>query len=296
MSRHVSCASCHIDVRFDRLAWDLGIPNGETDASRAEDNRERRARVALRPGVVRDSWNRNAPPTASPLAELLALASPANAIAFMASRKERGSAVSIDNRRGRHRQSRGNRQWQRSTNRASPALPPLREFEIPYSAALRDIRARPLIGNTTRCLPLRRASEDSHFHQSRAAESAAAPPSRQPGNFDWIVSPLAAAQFWTFNVRITIADQLASFSTAPSPSSRPLLKPILQLNEREPQLAIEPRCCGWFAPTFWDNATKSKQRRPHRLEPDRAGPRHRRGILPFLERPSANQTFLADRS
>lgn len=26
----VSCASCHVDVRFDRLAWDLGIPNGET--------------------------------------------------------------------------------------------------------------------------------------------------------------------------------------------------------------------------------------------------------------------------
>ena len=26
---HVSCASCHPDGRFDRLAWDLGIPNGE---------------------------------------------------------------------------------------------------------------------------------------------------------------------------------------------------------------------------------------------------------------------------
>jgi DNA-binding beta-propeller fold protein YncE len=26
---HVSCASCHVDVRFDRLAWDLGIPNGD---------------------------------------------------------------------------------------------------------------------------------------------------------------------------------------------------------------------------------------------------------------------------
>jgi DNA-binding beta-propeller fold protein YncE len=26
---HVACASCHPEARFDRLAWDLGIPNGE---------------------------------------------------------------------------------------------------------------------------------------------------------------------------------------------------------------------------------------------------------------------------
>ena len=28
-SGHVSCASCHVDVRVDRLAWDLGIPDGD---------------------------------------------------------------------------------------------------------------------------------------------------------------------------------------------------------------------------------------------------------------------------
>ena len=28
---YVSCASCHVDVRFDRLAWDLGIPDGEIE-------------------------------------------------------------------------------------------------------------------------------------------------------------------------------------------------------------------------------------------------------------------------
>jgi hypothetical protein len=32
---HVSCASCHVDVRFDRLAWDLGIPNGEMESTGA---------------------------------------------------------------------------------------------------------------------------------------------------------------------------------------------------------------------------------------------------------------------
>ena len=26
---HVSCGSCHVDARMDRLAWDLGAPNGE---------------------------------------------------------------------------------------------------------------------------------------------------------------------------------------------------------------------------------------------------------------------------
>jgi len=26
---HVSCASCHVDARMDRLAWDLGIPSGD---------------------------------------------------------------------------------------------------------------------------------------------------------------------------------------------------------------------------------------------------------------------------
>ncbi len=26
---HVSCASCHVDARTDRLAWDLGVPDGE---------------------------------------------------------------------------------------------------------------------------------------------------------------------------------------------------------------------------------------------------------------------------
>lgn len=27
-SGHLSCASCHVDARTDRLAWDLGVPNG----------------------------------------------------------------------------------------------------------------------------------------------------------------------------------------------------------------------------------------------------------------------------
>jgi hypothetical protein len=27
---HVSCASCHVDARFDRLAWDLGNPQADT--------------------------------------------------------------------------------------------------------------------------------------------------------------------------------------------------------------------------------------------------------------------------
>jgi hypothetical protein len=28
-SGHLSCASCHVDARTDRLAWDLGVPNGK---------------------------------------------------------------------------------------------------------------------------------------------------------------------------------------------------------------------------------------------------------------------------
>jgi hypothetical protein len=155
------------------------------------------------------------------------------------SRKERGSAVSIDT----DEDGIGNlveiANGSDPTNRASPALPPLREFEIPYSAS---IEGHP--GQTTHW------EYDALFTSpSRVGKTLTftnlgpqnLPPSSTvttAGHFDWIVSPLAAAQFWTFNVRITIADQPGQFFDRTVVATR--LKPILQLNEREPQLAIEP--------------------------------------------------------
>ncbi len=53
---HLSCASCHVDARMDRLAWDLGDPPGET----APNNHQNRGAgiPGLRPGTANPGFQR----------------------------------------------------------------------------------------------------------------------------------------------------------------------------------------------------------------------------------------------
>ena len=175
------------------------------------------------------------------LAELLALASSANPIAFMAVSKGTGKRVSIDT----DEDGIGNlvelANGSDPANRASPALPPLQDFEISYSAR---IEGHP--GQTIHW------EYDALFTSPARVGKTLTYTNLQPqnlppgatfttaGRFDWIVPPLAAARSWTFTVRITIADQPGQFFDRTITVIATLLKPTLQRNGPEPQLEIEP--------------------------------------------------------
>ena len=60
---HLSCASCHVDARMDRLAWDLGAPDGAPDllaeASRQLSQFSNQVGLVLAPAIQRvviDRW------------------------------------------------------------------------------------------------------------------------------------------------------------------------------------------------------------------------------------------------
>jgi DNA-binding beta-propeller fold protein YncE len=175
------------------------------------------------------------------LPQLLALASPANPLAFMAVSVGTGKRVSIDV----DEDGIGNlvelANGTDPMNRASPMLPPLQVFEIPFSAGI--------TGHPGQIIHW---EYDALFtSQSRVGKTITftnlqpqnLPPNATfttAGRFDWVVPPLERAQSWEFNVRITIADQPGqSFDRTVSVIVTPL-KLALQLNERESALGIEP--------------------------------------------------------
>lgn len=47
---HLSCASCHVDARFDRLAWDLGDPQGELKSQDGQN-------LSIRPNDAIADWH-----------------------------------------------------------------------------------------------------------------------------------------------------------------------------------------------------------------------------------------------